>query len=281
MVTQPVIVGFDGSIDATAAAVWAVDEAARRGAPVRLICACQPSAASHDAAWPAALARARAEAAVEAGIRAARAARPAVAVTGTVLAGPPHVILTMQSRHASLLVVGSRGPDRFTGPVLGSVGVALAAHAHCPVVVVREPERPSVGLGHVLVGVDGSAISLRALAFGFEHAERRDLPLHAIEVWAPPLHHESDAVPEQEHGHLQATIATWQEKFPRVPVTWEVARGPAGEVLVGASRYAHLAVVGPRGLGGYSQSPLGSVSQHLLRYGHCPVAVVREPADYG
>ncbi|BCB89538.1 universal stress protein [Phytohabitans suffuscus] len=273
MVSSPIVVGFDGTPDAVAAAVWAVDEAAARGAPVRLVHACQP--------WPSPEARARVESAVEAGVRAARSARPTVAVTGTVLAGPPHVVLTMQSHHASLVVVGNRGPGRLTGPVLGSVGLALAAHARCPVAVVREPEQPRIGLNHVLVGLDGSTVSLRALAFGFEHADRRGLPLHAIQVWTPPRHHEPDTVPEREDRRMAATIAAWQEKFPRVRVTWEVARGPAAEVLVDASRYAKLAVVGPRGRGEYSQLPLGTVGQHLLRHGHCPIVVVREPGDCG
>ncbi|GAA4473907.1 universal stress protein [Phytohabitans houttuyneae] len=279
MVTGPIVVGFDGTEDAVAAAVWAVDEAASHGAPVRLLYACQPGMACPCAPWPAAAARAQAESVVDAGVSAARAARPGVTVTGAVLAGPPHVILTMQSHHASLVVVGSRGPDRFTGPVLGSVGLALAAHAHCPVTVVREPEHPSAGAGHVLVGLDGSAMSLRALAFGFDYADRRGLAVHTIQAWSAPRHHDRDAVPDRAHGHLAATVAAWKDKFPRVSTTWEMARGPAAEVLVEASRRAQLAVVGPRGAGEYSRLPLGTVGQHLLRHGHCPVVVVREPGD--
>jgi hypothetical protein len=53
--------------------------------------------------------------------------------------------LADESRQAELLVLGDRGMNRVEGLLLGSVGVALAAHAACPVVVLksRNPVRTS------------------------------------------------------------------------------------------------------------------------------------------
>jgi nucleotide-binding universal stress UspA family protein len=59
-------------------------------------------------------------------------------VTLTVTEGHPGFVLSAASRGANLLVVGSRGHGAFAGMLLGSVSEYCAAHAACPVVVVRD-----------------------------------------------------------------------------------------------------------------------------------------------
>jgi nucleotide-binding universal stress UspA family protein len=57
----------------------------------------------------------------------------------TVREGSPARVLIQESQGASLLVVGSRGSGGFTGLELGSVGIACAARAPCPVLLVKRP----------------------------------------------------------------------------------------------------------------------------------------------
>ncbi|HZC51001.1 MAG TPA: universal stress protein [Mycobacterium sp.] len=51
-------------------------------------------------------------------------------------------VLLEQSRGASMLIVGSRGHGGFTGLLLGSVSMACAEHAGCPVLVVHGDAPP-------------------------------------------------------------------------------------------------------------------------------------------
>ncbi len=51
--------------------------------------------------------------------------------------GHPAEVLMQQAAAAQLLVVGSRGYGRIFGALLGSVSQYVAAHAACPVVVIK------------------------------------------------------------------------------------------------------------------------------------------------
>ena len=53
--------------------------------------------------------------------------------------------------------------------------------------------------------------------------------------------------------------------------------GPAKAIE--ASRDARMLVVGSRGVGGFSEMVLGSVSDQCVRYAHCPVLVARRPTS--
>jgi nucleotide-binding universal stress UspA family protein len=70
---------------------------------------------------------------------------PVVTVETTVVRGRPAAVLTEASRGAELLVVGNRGRGGLTSAVLGSVSATCAAHAPCPVVIVRADASASPG----------------------------------------------------------------------------------------------------------------------------------------
>lgn len=55
----------------------------------------------------------------------------------TVVHGAPAKVLLNHTSDADLLVVGSRGHGGFAGMLLGSVSQHVAAHATCPVEIVR------------------------------------------------------------------------------------------------------------------------------------------------
>jgi nucleotide-binding universal stress UspA family protein len=67
-----------------------------------------------------------------------RSTHPGVRVRSTIIRGHPAPALIEASRGADLLVLGSRGHGEFVGMLLGSVSEHCVAHAHCPVLVIRD-----------------------------------------------------------------------------------------------------------------------------------------------
>jgi nucleotide-binding universal stress UspA family protein len=288
MTTRPILVGYDGSPGSRAALRWALDEGGRTGNPVQLVYVFEwfadrawPGPGSEG--WPDEAARRDVEWILDIAVGDAAKSHPKVSVSGVVLEGPAPLLLQERSRTASLVVLGSRGHGGFGGLLVGSTAVAVAAHAHRPVVVVRGvergPERPS---GHVVVGVDGSESSLLALGFAVEQAAERKVALHVVRAWTPPAARwrppdfDPARISAEEQVAVAELLAGWREKYPDVEVAVEVVADNPAHVLVGATRNAQLAVVGSRGRGGFRGLLLGSVSQQLLHHSHCPVAIVRE-----
>ncbi|NES14956.1 MULTISPECIES: universal stress protein [Micromonospora] len=287
MSSEEILVGYDGSADASVALDWAMDEAGRSGRPVRLAYVFEwltvagwigPGVA--PGIWPDETARRQVEDLVRKAAADAAAERPGLTVHGEVFDGPPALVLQERSAEAGMLVLGSRGHGGFGGLLAGSTAVSVTAHAHCPVVVVRDGQAATSG--PVVVGVDGSETSLRALGFAVERAAQRDVPLRVLRVWEPPGERwvppgfDPEEVTATERAAAEADLAQWRETFPEVPVEIRVTPGNPAALLVEASQEAQLVVVGTRGRGGLRGMLLGSVSQQLIHHAHCPVAVVRE-----
>ncbi|MER7332215.1 MULTISPECIES: universal stress protein [unclassified Micromonospora] len=284
-----ILVGYDGSPDASVALEWALEEAGRSGRPVRLAYVFEwvtvagwvgPGIA--PGIWPDEAARRQVEELVRKAATEAADAHPELTVTGEVFDGPTAVVLQERSARAGLLVLGTRGHGGFGGLLVGSTAVAVTAHAHCPVVVVRGEVAAGGRTGQVVVGVDGSECSLVALGFAYEQAAARGLPLQVLRAWhpgpgqRPPSGPEAREAAAVDRAELDEPLARWSRTFPDVQVAVQVAEGSPASLLVDASRNASLVVVGTRGRGGLRGMLLGSVSQQLIQHAHCPVAVVRE-----
>jgi nucleotide-binding universal stress UspA family protein len=216
---------------------------------------------------------------------------PDIDVTTELLEDYPTPRLVAESRHARLVVVGDRGLGGLAGLPVGSVAITLAAHADCPVVVVRgeEPGGAPRSEGPVVVGIDASPTSEAALAFAFEKAAARRAPLVALhstwlELVVPPMSAflvDWVAIETKEYEVLAERLAGWGEKFPDVPVERVVTWDRPARTLVERSDGAQLVVVGSCGRGSFAGLVLGSVSHALLHRANCPVAVIRPvgPAD--
>ncbi|MET8701092.1 universal stress protein [Kitasatospora sp. NPDC058032] len=136
----------------------------------------------------------------------------------------------------------------------------------------------------IVVGVDGSPASERALRWAVDYARLTGGTVHAIAAWEYPAFYgwagasvpAPEFNPEELAGKtLSDTVTRVVGKQPEVRITESVKPGNAAQALLEASRGAALAVVGSRGLGGFTGALLGSVSRHLTEHAPCPVVVVR------
>lgn len=137
---EPVVVGVDGSTSSKAALVWAAGQAKRTGAHLIAVMTWEfPTSYGWPSPVPDDLELADdARSLLEESLDEVLGPDPDIETNVVVMEGHPARVLVELSKTASLVVVGSRGHGEFAGMLLGSVSEHLAAHAHCPVVVVRD-----------------------------------------------------------------------------------------------------------------------------------------------
>jgi nucleotide-binding universal stress UspA family protein len=293
----PVVVGYDDSPEGASALRWAADWSSMRGAPLVVVYAVSPPpplpwTPAAGAPTPDVLRRA-ARRIAQRGAAEARHRHPDLEVRGLGAVGSAAAELVAMSQSADLVVVGRRISVDSGDTSLGSVSFALGTHARCPVTVVQGPASLHIGLGRpVVVGVDSSRASTRALEFAASAASDAAAELVVVSAWSPPRQEPwmADLWPDQgtpaaslsDDDEARATstvrdaMATVGDSHPDVKVVTRTPQGPAQEVLLCEARDSGLLVVGSRGRGGFAGLELGSVSRSILRRAELPVAVVRD-----
>jgi len=293
-----VAVGVDGSPaswQAIHAGAW---EARSRGLPLLLVHG-YPADPYTWYGWtplyagPAIDSRQAAVAMVDETANEVRSTYPDLSVDIEVRAGTGAHALSVASRTAALVVVGARGRGGFAGLSIGSVAAQTAAHATCPVLVIRptpdEIEEPPAATSTVprpvLVGAVDSPASQPAIEFALDEAGRRNVPLVALNVWwqlpadnlgpERPGRLDFDAASAEAKRLLAELMAGWADRYPDVSIELRPVQSmnPSHE-LIEASRDAGLVVVGSRGRGGFTGLLLGSTGRDLVGHAYCPVAVV-------
>jgi nucleotide-binding universal stress UspA family protein len=158
----------------------------------------------------------------------------------------------------------------------------------------------------IVVAVDGSTAAHEALTWAYRQAVQTGQILHLVTIYemetsqnpyaasyayapdSPTAARLSEAESrwrEERHGLAQAraermlqdaltTVRAVEEGTPEV-IQEVIAGARPAEILIERSRDAALLVVGSRGLGGFRELLLGSVSQQCVHHAACPVVVVR------
>jgi nucleotide-binding universal stress UspA family protein len=282
-----IVVGVDGSESSTRALRWAAEQGREEHRPLTLLHSIHIETATYTDAALVYPQEVREELRAE-GHRTLASARAEVEKTAPGLEvhevfrfDDPRAVLLELSRDAAMVVLGSRGRGKVRSLLLGSVGVALARHAHCPVVVHR-PGNPGTVRNGILVGADGTEESRSVLEFAYREASLRNLPLTVLHCFwdrlatysAAYIVPESPGDRETERLHLGETMIGFSEKYPEVVAHIETIHGLPQEALVTQGERMNLVVVGAHQAGAVSQMLLGAVSVAVVEHATCPVAVV-------
>jgi nucleotide-binding universal stress UspA family protein len=137
----------------------------------------------------------------------------------------------------------------------------------------------------IVVGIDGSRHSERALDWAVREAALRHTALAVISVhpvvrntlgYADSLPEDAPVLERTRQAAEEATDKALAQAGGARPdsVTVETVTGVPAEVLLAASAEADMIVVGSRGAGGFSRLTMGSVGDQVARHAHCPVVII-------
>ena len=175
-----IVVGVDESPSAAEAVRWAVRESHLRGWSLSAVLAWaflgQHHGTGDDVFQPDYGERDAAAALEQLLTRAVADERDRASIERRLVCDIPSRALLDASADADLLVVGARGIGGFRGLLLGSVSQQCAHHTTVPMGIVRgslQAGEPAGARERIVVGVDGSATSQRALAWALDEARVR------------------------------------------------------------------------------------------------------------
>lgn len=290
-----VLVGIDGSEASAGAFARGLDEAERRGVPVRALYVWETPkwvggvpGLSYDLApsreqsesW----ARTVLDEVVDK-VVANRPGPPAVPVEREVRHGVAHRELLAASQDCDLLVVGGRGRGHVASLLLGSVTNELLHSATCPLMLVPDPGLQVAPWARVVVGLDGSRNSHQALGWAADLARRDRVPLLVVHAWLlttlpsrPPMAY---VPPLWEYG---TEAETWlrhevERHLPDqegIEIRLEAVHAAASAALLESTSREDLLVLGARGRGGFGGLLLGSVAAQCAQHANGVLVVVRE-----
>jgi nucleotide-binding universal stress UspA family protein len=141
-------------------------------------------------------------------------------------------------------------------------------------------------MGHVVVGIDGSESSRRALRWAMREAALRSESLEVVYAWTFPMSSFAYAgggayIDQDWEGEARSFLEKEIERartdeFTDLTIEPFLTEARASEALIDRSKGAELLVVGSHGRGGFAGMLLGSVSQQVVQHAMCPVVVIRE-----
>lgn len=262
---KPIMVGIDGSEAAVTAALWGVDEAISRGAPLRLVSVINQAHSSRDDYHRdfvhADTALRKAQSAVAAGEK-------PVEIETELLRGPVAPVLVEASRDAEMICVGSVGIGRYARALMGSTATDLAESAHCPVAVLRtNVEQRPPDFNWIIVRLTDAPGNDAVVKYAAWEAKLRRAPL--LVLGGRP-----EELTEHADGAFERRVSDWKQRHPEVRVYPITTKAGIASFLSAHHERVQLAVIGGDEAGQLARL-VGPSGHALFAHPECSVLVVR------
>ncbi len=291
-----VVVGIDGSANAVAALSWALEEAQPRGALVEAVYVWHESSISYGAPGYVPLSQDDvddlARKILDAALSTLSLSTDEIKVDLRAATGVPVEVLraAIEATEVAMVVLGARGHGGVSGLLLGSVSQSMTHRSSKPVAIIPTgwtADSSGAAARTIVVGVDGSEESGRALVWAVAEAAARGWAVEAVMVWSPP----SPVLPAhlplgamKGVGDDSKVLDVLREFVGKVdasgvPVECTIVEGHPAEALLERASAGQLLVVGSRGRGRAREALWGSVSHAVTHRAAVPVVVV--PTHHG
>jgi nucleotide-binding universal stress UspA family protein len=204
-------------------------------------------------------------------------------------AGVPHVALlkwgnvaetilqTAAEEHCDLIVLGSRGLSGFKRLMLGSISNAVAAKAHCPILVIKQPPLAPLRWRRVLVATGGSPWSDAAVDHAIELAHRQQLEVCLLYVDQRRPRRTDSLFSLTSDGKNVLALAEARAVAAGVSYEAKWAQGDVAATILATAteQQCDVIVLGSRGLTGFKRLMLGSTSNAVSATAPVPVLIVK------
>jgi len=195
----------------------------------------------------------------------------------------------VETNDIDLIIMGTHGRSGLSHLFAGSVAEEVVRGAGCPVMTVRACKQSAEVTPYfdILVPVDFSLYSQKALRYGLTLAHLFEANLHLLHVLDQPIHpvhygigedllmRLNPEVPKSSHEELQRLVA--RSSAVEVKCQTHVREGRAYSEIVRfvTEQECDLVVMGTHGMSGLEHFLLGGTTEKVMRHASCPVLAVK------
>jgi nucleotide-binding universal stress UspA family protein len=212
-----------------------------------------------------------------------------ITVTKREVSAAPAILEYVSDNDIDLIVMGTHGRRGLGHLLLGSAAEEVVRLAACPVFTIRELKEPKpvMQVNNILVPVDFSNYSGKALAYASEIAQSYKAQLQVLHIIEETMHPAFsvtgkssifDLVPgikDDSRKRAEKMIKEFVSDKVKSKVFIQGGRAASDIIKFANENSSDLIVIATHGLTGLEHMLLGSVTEKVVRMAHCPVFTVK------